>query len=320
MFRRLALLLALPLLGLAQEPAFVVPLLGHVFDANANALRPMLGTPGAARVAAPVAIEVPLSNAAVRGSSGLALVPDLGLYSLGMGQEITSLKISDAIPSFEVASVSLSGGTAVAYSKECQCLQVVTGLPGEPSVARTIPFQTEGAVQALSVSNDGQLVAVSVWNPEVEGQTATGTVSLFRGDQVQILSETRSPGVSFGAQHLTWIEPSRATAVVYQLETGEQSDVAADGEGEPALAAFLTDTRLVLGTRMGSLTVVDLASGERKSAQCACRPEMAERLLARGLYRLTGMKTGAVWVLVAEEAEIRTFFIPVDNEPAGDQL
>lgn len=278
----------------------------------------MLGTPGGARVGAPLAAEVVLSKATLAGVNGLASIPERGLMALGIGVELRATSITDGLMTFEIAALNVAGTAGVLYQADCRCLQFIAGLPSEPRVLRTLAIDVEGDVRALALNEDASAVAVAT---VIAGEQPAGKVYLIRGEDRQLLADARTPGIAFAPEsgRLVWIDSGRQAVVVRNAETGETVDV--EGEGgfwsDLSAAGFVGPGKLAVGTKDGLITLIDLAGGERKTLECACRPELFAPMLAKGMYRVTSLVSGSVWVLADGEPQPRTFFVPVDD--AGDR-
>jgi hypothetical protein len=289
---------AIAALAQAQTGTLDVPSLGYIAD-TAGAVRPIRGIPGSATLGAP--IDAGLHAVAVRPAYALG-IDDSGAAILVTAAARQTLPIVGATRVF----LSSRGATAAIWRGGDATLDIVTGLPGSPAVARSIPL--ESAPAGLAISDDGATVAV--------------------------LERSRR-----GFDTLSWIDPGGTPAVLYRARRIESiamldaavlvaertqvklvsptfgPQVLADGlAGVLSAAASVDGARIVIATASGAIDILDRTAGTRRTLECACLPGALTPLRGNAVFRLNDAGDGPLWILDAGAAEPRLLFVAA---PAG---
>ena len=151
----LAVLCAVPVMGLAAEPGVTGPVSGFVFDSSTHALRPVLGRPGSAYVSAPLSAEFDGAAVSPEGSTALAVRGGelFAIRGLKAGQTEV-LAIEGGIAGAGLFAWSASGSYVAVYSAEARQAQILRGT----TVVATIGLDFE-QVLSLAVDDEGNLVA-----------------------------------------------------------------------------------------------------------------------------------------------------------------
>ena len=163
-----ALLLALLATLLKAQSLVRIPVMGFVVDARVQAVRPIFGIPGAARIGPPAALPFPVARAVFsrQGDSALVAVADeAGSVYLVRG-------LLDAFPDYlflapagpqAALSLNLTGTDAVIYSAARQTIQWIHGLPAEPRPGAVVDASALAAsVTALALESDGACAEIGV--------------------------------------------------------------------------------------------------------------------------------------------------------------
>ena len=154
---------------MAQTPQ--APVFDTAYDANQRALRPILGSLGAAVVGPALDAGRPLQLAAVSSQRGYTLAVDgndgsVALLASATGR-VTST-VAGAPPRPAMLALSPTGAAAVLAYPRDRMLLVLGGLPDQPRVLRSLSLSGTGAkpldssIQTLAVSDDGAAVALFV--------------------------------------------------------------------------------------------------------------------------------------------------------------
>jgi len=148
--------------GDAATPGlFGTPSIGYVFEPEAQALRPILGTPGAALFGAKVERGMNVRRAWVspRQSFALAEVEESReLMLLDLQQGSKAVKTLSALPTgADQVAVSPTGTAMAFYFRNDNRLQIVSGLPDSPEVSSGTDLAVlPGLLASLAVSDDGR--------------------------------------------------------------------------------------------------------------------------------------------------------------------
>jgi hypothetical protein len=292
MFRAIVVL---SLAGVLQaDDAFSPPLIGYVFDGG---VRQMVGSPGAARVLPPLALDVPIAKIALAPGRPFAIASLTDGSSLALvrfGAETGTPAIAESVKAFDSAAFNRTGTAVAVYSAECGCIQVVTGLPNEPVVAQRIDVT---GVTAMALSNDGLVVAYS---RESETVTTAGrswpvsaTALAFSPDDssIAVVDGTRK-SISIAAAELTHIT---------------------DGLAEPTAASFVDPTTLLVADGR-FVRAIDISTAQVDSTECFCKVSLIEQTAMKHVFRISDLAHGAVWILERSDQSSRAVFVPVQSE------
>jgi hypothetical protein len=320
----------------AQQGSVSGPVSGFVFDRPARALRPILGTPGASLIGDPLNVGFPLQSASVapRQDFAVAVAADGSLHLLRLGAgSAAELTVNGVAGVAERVIFSPSGTAVLLYA--AGRAQVVTGLPDAPSLSATVEIldasltgsetlpqsrDRQGAVvnrgrgrdtrepSALAVSDDGTQLLVAT-------RGAVRVMGAAGGSHV-LASTKRAALVAFapGGYDAAVVDAAGSGVTLFRDVTGAaigQPVAPADNAiASAAGLAFSGDGRkLFLASSTAQMvTMFDLASSARSSVPCRCAP--AGLIPMGGLFRLTEMGSGPLWLLDTGAAEPRIVFIP----------
>ncbi len=306
------LCLAAPL-ALAQQGRVEGPIAGYVFDGQAQALRPVLGIPGASLLGDPVNLGTGLASAAVspRLDSVIAVATDgtFHIYTLNAGTaaEVPANGIT-FVP--ERIVFSPTGSAAALYGGGR--IQVVTGLPGAPKPGNNFDVSALVALPrgrghqpltgSFAVADDGAYVLVSA---------GSGVHLLGAGAGKQLMA-SRGAAVAFApGTHDAAIAAASVTLVKDVGGTAAQQLIAADGAGPSTVgAAFSADgSKLFVAAAAGQgVTAFDLTAGTSSAIRCDCSPAGITGM--GNVYRLNEMGSAPLWLLDPAASGPRIVFVP----------
>jgi hypothetical protein len=308
--RRAGLLLLSGAVLCAQDPssAFTPPVLGFIFDPATKRIRSIAGVPGAARVA-DVPAHLAFDKAVIAPGSAHALAASTGSEGLVLLRSLNGVPFIEAVPGssphFDIGAFSPSGKSAALYSRSCNCIQVITGMPAAPVLAR---FVETTAATALAITDDGSAIAVA--QPDRVEVFRDGADSLVVSG-VEATALAASPGGLFAIAE----RDRRAVRLVRGAEVTEVASER-DGLANPVGLAFDGEERLLIAANDGTLHAVALDGSARLAIPCGCSIERVERALEKGLFALGGSDPGPFWMLDLSAPEPRVFFVPFDRQEA----
>jgi hypothetical protein len=295
----------------APDGDFAIPVIGHVFDAGTRAVRPMTGTPGAATVGAGLVV----------GEFERALVPPDGSIVLASSSEglrllrastsgVEAIGIENASEPFDKGVLSPSGTSALLYSAACNCIRVISDLRGTPKLSRTISLPEAAEVRALAMSDTSSVLAV-----------AAEKLLLYTGDSGTVTSEVGlvPDAISFDAAGERLLVVDKTARTIHMVTSLGESPVVAqllterDGLSSPSAAAFADNAFILVADADAGILLWNEADRTVRSVECACKPSAMEPTATRGLYRLSGLHHGAVWILDSSAETPRTFFVPASR-------
>ena len=285
------------------------PQLGLVFDRRAGALRPISGIPGAATTGEPLALGFAISRAEISPAQDAALVLNARSSSVALIRASGSDWVTASLDGVEPAPDSMAfspGGSAAALYYVAGRVQILTGLPATPAVAREIDVSSLPVpITAMAVDDTGsfllmaagQAESVSLYyvpvssSPSLVGSfRSVSSVRLFNAGQQALVTDTLAATV----YQVTDPAGSAVTQVVASASDGISGLVAADTDA--------TGQRVFAAAGTGTVFILDRSGGPATTLSCACTPTGLFRLAGAATFRLTELAGGPLQVLDANAA------------------
>jgi hypothetical protein len=303
-------LLALAGFAQAQQGSVSGPVAGYVFDFGSLALRPIRGIAGASTMGDPIAAAYPLTaaNVAPRQDSALAIAPDgsTHYFTLNSGA-LNEVAISGLTAEPERVAFSPSGTAAVLYSNGRA--QIVTGLPGAPSLAGSIQLGSgprSPHPTSFAISDDGAYLLFAVGEAiQLASQSGgvRGVMSAGAGASVAFAPGGHDAAVAARGTGAVLISDVPGAAAQQTLAAGDQSFQIVAG------LSFSADGKRIFMASAAAQSVVTLdLSGNRTDVACNCSP--AELTPMGNLFRLNELGTGPLWLADAGSSGPRIVFVP----------
>jgi len=281
----IALLLLCPALALAQAGTWTTPHLGYFFDRDAKVIRVLSGVPGAAGADESLALASKLDAAWTSPS---------GFYALATLRDTSALQVvawphgSTNISSLEQAiqptlvAFSPSGSAVVLWNHDTAKLQVWSGLPGAPTLAR----QTDAhAVQSAAVTDDASLLAL-VDDAGATLLSRTGDVQpLPFATSVQFLRNSNDLVAAFASTNQVSLFHNPGTHAEISPLAG-----AGDGISGPTGLALAGSSRqvAVVNSAGRSVSLIDLDTKTTTTLNCGCSPKEVAPLAGNSVFRVSG--------------------------------
>jgi hypothetical protein len=294
----------------AQDSSVGVPVLGYAFDASASAIRPLRGLPGAALLGDPLDLGFSASSAVIapEQSFALAVSQDGQARVVSLGAKTTVSVLDGAMTSPERMLFSPSGAAALLLAGNRA--QIVTGLPGSPSVKDIDLSTMEGMIGSAALTDDGKLLLLA--------ETTRNSIWLFHSDGSSTMLPVDAPRAVLAFRRGTHDAAAiTQTGDLYQLQNLDDAPAVrtmlpgSDATAEAAGLWVSTDgAQVYAASTGGTITTVDLASGAARSVSCQCAPSGIQSLRP-GMYRLTDVSAKPVMVLDTSAATPQVWFVPV---------
>jgi hypothetical protein len=291
-----------------------VPVLGLAYDFEFDAIRPILGIPGAAIIGDAIDFGFPIATAVISPQNSRALVVSAGdqttrlvQFQAGVG---TALTLNAAMTSPSLILFSPSGYAAVLYQQASHKLQLVTGLPANPAVQDISLSGVPDSAGPAAISDDGQLILLTspgqdarqVWLLPVAGNPMLlpfpGSILTFRPMSHDALTATPA-------------------GVVYLVRDVVQSVdykpifAGSNGASNPVAVAFSSDGSLgYVADASGALTVIDLTSSVSNTIDCGCAPTLLQPVSASSMFRVSEISNTPVLLFEGSATASRTWFVP----------
>jgi hypothetical protein len=270
---RFRLLLACcPFVLSAQSIA--VPQSGFVFDRSPQVFRPVLGVPGASILGEPLDINNDLHTveACSRQQFALAAAGRGGVVTLIHLDTLKSTSLPPALVDFP-DSIQLSAGcsTAVVYSAAANRLQIVTGLPANPTLAADVTPPIPGRISALTVSEDGQFVLAAFPGAAVYLIPATGRALSLLSIKEDAVVAFRDNGDAIVADQFS----NTVTLIANPAGSASRTVLAGPEAGIDIPSAVWFDSRTqnvgVADSGTGRIQLLPVAGGSSDVLACGCR-------------------------------------------------
>ena len=315
---RLLLLFAAGAVMLNAQTPLGGPTLGFIFDAHGQALRPVLGIPGAAVFGDPLPAPSLLASAAVSMRYNVAVVNDgawkaLTLAAWGVTNTVV---LPDGLPTSAKVAVSETGTAAAFYDSADSQLTIVTGIATSSMAAHPVSLTSlPGSITTWAAADDGSLLL----SCSVPG----GGEALFwigpDGSTRELATLQKTASIVLWNKGATALVADRAANRIWQIQDpGGNASITllasdADGVSGPAGAALSPDGKQLWIANAGNQNVLGIDLGTRVSVSLDCGFDLTTLLpMADGVsFRLNHLRKGPVWILdTAPGAGPRVVFIP----------
>ncbi len=284
------------------------PMLGYVFDARQESIRPVLGIAGSSTLGPKVALDFAVRQASISPNQDFAMV---------VGGEtrvpyLADLRAADPVvrtidglpPAAERAVLSPRGTAAAVLYAEPKQLLVLTGLPLNPQVARKVDLSTDGVPPLVSISDDGALVAAAF--PETKSLILIDANGNFAAlpDPMEVRSaaflENSHDLLAATASGVVRIASNSIAGVLYESASVKAISSTADG-------------KRVLIADGDSASVIELAldGGDRRQVDCPCELSAVSRI-SQGIFRLNEVSSAPLWLVEVADSGLRALFVPPD--------
>jgi hypothetical protein len=310
-------LCALALAGSAAaqsgSTAITQPVVGLVFDAGAQTVRPLMGIPAASQLGGTLA-GTPLSAVAIASGPAYALALENGTGAALLVSQSGRQALAGVRAGAQLAAVSPLGSAAALYYGDTGKASILTGLPDAPQVLREITL--DGAPSSMSVSDDGAALAAAI--SLAANQSTVFSYSADGAGQA-LLSDRLFPSLEFAPGSTTLVMATPDAVYLYQSQQGlqlltDQRDGVANVVGA---AASGDGKRVFIAMQSGQVSVRDLAASTQTLLTCSCQPAGMWRLRGNAVFRLNELGAGPLWIVEGDGAAPRFLFVAV---PAGGSL
>jgi len=296
------------------------PVLGFVSSAGTGELRSLVGIPGASALGEPLAVPTGvLSVYFAPGQSYALLAPktgnSLGLMTFQGVDEQAVVPVCGAIRQPDIVAFSPGASTAALYSKTEGRLQVVTGLPDSPQLARVIPgSDLPDEVRFLAIADDGVTL--------VEGTVQSAVYLLPQVGSPRLLytaGDLQGMALAPRSSDLVAFDRARSTVFLLQNVDGASSYLLlADGlTGLDGNVLFETSRAgaVVASTNSNTLWKISLQSLEVESIHLPGMPQTLQPLRISGDYLLFYRIGFPAWILDSNGARGSISFVPAGAAP-----
>lgn len=305
--------------------------LGFVFDTRISALRPLSGIPGAAVLGAPLdsggpvrkAYVAPRQNYAVAlTNSGVVVVQ---FVSTTDPTVVTPLGVDCTAAS--IVALSPSGAAGAFYSANEALIRIVTGLPGAPVVARSVPVgAVSGSIRLLAISNDAA-VLIAVADDTSSDTTSSDSVVFLDndGNGQNLTNSTHVSALQFSGDSYDLLltdDSDNTLSLIQGLPGAATSKVLADSSagisGPVGLNTSLNGNVVVANGRTANILVFDAGGSQIGTYPCLVAPTGLSRLNGNSVFLLNTISNNdPLWLFDGDSATPRVMFVPVDQ--AGSQ-
>ena len=301
--------------------------LGFVFDKRISALRPLSGIPGAAVLGAPVDSGGPVRRAYVASRQNYAIaLTDSGAVVIRFvpGTDpavVTPLGIDSAAA--DLVALSPNGATAALYSVNEALIRIVTGLPGAPVLARSVPTgAVSGSIRLLAISSDAAVLIAVTHDSSSDGTSPDAVVAVDNnGNGQNLTNSTHVSALQFAgdAHDLLLTDDSDDTLSIIQgLPDAAASKVLADSSsgisGPVGLNTSLNGNLVVANGRAANILVLDSGGSQIGTYPCLVTPAGLTRLNGNAVFLLNVISNDdPLWLFDGDSSTPRVMFVPVEQ-------
>lgn len=297
-----------------SAPALIQrPALGFAYDRSQGAVRPIQGIPGAAVIGEKLALGFAVQAAVISPGQDFALAavedrrdPRLRLVLLHGGRPV-SVPLDGAISSPNRMMLSPSGQAAVLGDASSR-LQLITGLPGSPSISDLPPqFGFPLAVSDHGMTLFAGADSAPVWLPAQGGALPSSlpgsiTVAAFQPSGTAAVAITRAGDVFL-------VRDPAGSAEVREIRAGDErtaGPVAAGISADGAHAFSINSS--------GTASTIDLQAGTLAAVSCQCSPTGLQPLNSEPLFRINEISSRPLLLFDGSGSEPRIWFVPAAGE------
>ena len=314
----------------AAQGTLTGPSLGLVYDPGEQAIRPILGIPGASTAGPKIDTGFAIAAAAIGPSHDYALAVStdgtVNLVTFGAAGASSQAVGAAAAPDRMV--LSPSGSAAILYYKGAAALQVVTGLPGAVQVGSPLDLSSlPQAPGTLAVCDDGTIVLAGV-GENSPGDPPSGAVFVIPGDGSAVRSiavvQHASAMAFYARSHDVLIADDAAGSITMVSDAAGQANTAwafsDPGLLSPDSVQAAADGRTILaGSSTSSVLSIIDPSGTNAPVflPCQCAPMELRPFKPAAIYQITEPGNGLLWILDSNAANPRVLFVPVPSDGDG---
>jgi hypothetical protein len=292
--------------------------LGFFFD-PANGLQPILGITGASIIGAPVDLATAVANVAISPRQDYALAvttPDANLLQVTLGDSVLVSQLVVPISGTNLIALSPAGSAAGFYDGAHNRIQVITGLPGAPALARDVDVSSFAETPTSLAINDGGDAMLLGFSHSFVALLSDGSVRPFTTTQhvaaAAFLSNSNDAAIA---------DDGTNTVYLVRDVTGSSDPIALasgqDGITSPAAVAVSKDNQQVIVATSRGVAAIALSDGTITQVSCACRPTGLAALRGNAVFRLTEPSGGPMWLFDGDAAQPRIVFVPPYQTPQG---
>lgn len=216
-----------------------------------------------------------------------------------LSAQLVLLPIPEAMGDASLVSFSPSGRSAVLSGNGR--LQVLTGLPEAPQVARSLNAGSEG-IRLLAVSDDGQTVLAA----------GDGGVFAIGTDSAQPIASGDVSAMAFFPNSSDAVVCDRSTQSAMRVVAGSSVEMLAgpvDGFEQASAAAVTADSGTVLIAGADKVWQVGLGAGNAEQLKVAGSGSLT-LLRSRDSYLLSARSDEPAWMFVRDSPAPAVYFVP----------
>lgn len=296
------------------------PTMGYIFDTSSLTIRPIRGIPGASLMGQAIPLDVKIRNAVFSRDNDYAIAAtDAGEVMIirGLSETPTTLVVPDIRTDGHVLALSPDGLYAAVYNSEQGRVDVVGGLPLNPSLRNEVDVTSLGqqALTALAVNRTGMVLAAF-------SDGASGTLYSFAGASIRMIAAVGSvSGLRFEAagddaalvdrtlNQVLLIQNSSTAATPILIANGD------DGIADPTGIFLSRDGKsaYVANSGAGTVTVISLAGGASRLVSCNCELSKVQEFQNDSVFAITDNTTQPIVVFDGSMTESRFFLVPPEQ-------
>jgi hypothetical protein len=298
------------------------PITGFVVDQRSQAVRPIIGIPGASVLGDSVSLGLPIKDMAYGTGADLGMAIDavsgraVVISGLRAGQ--AALKSLDTtFAPVTMFALNAAGTAGVIYSQDLRQVQFINQLLDAPQASEPITLSVPGELLSIAVDGSGKLALLGFQD------SGGGFVYRLRSEATAnpvLITQAGIPqAIKFAADDASAIVACGGTNEIVRIEGVTDTPVTSalfsfsDGVDDP-VALYQEPTGRVLVANRGSLTLIELDFDNRSASVRFDLVSAPTRIapLVRGVFVLNEVGANPLLLLDNAADNRRVVFVPMD--------
>ena len=304
---RCSFLIALPCLLAAADASLGGPIAGYVADPARPELRAILGVPGSYGFSDPIGLPDAVTRVHMAPGQDFAIMERRGTVPVAVSLSGAAVDHATVLPdqslsSFTWVAFSHRGTAAVLFSAAANRLQVVTGLPDAPQLARDVDAASlPEPPRMAAVNDDGSLVLAA----------SSRLVYRLSNSADVVLSAEEIAGLAVLPNGTDAVAAVPSTGSLHLLRNGSTHVVASGLSGIGRIYPA-SDGNSIYVTQAGAAAIasVNITTGEVRSFDSGVAAVSLIPLRNRDTFLISARSRQPGWVFYRDGESARSVFIP----------
>ena len=291
-----------------------VPVLGFIAGDAPSQVRAIVGIPASASLTTDISLSSSVTRISIPSHQPYVLAetdtpPALTVVAFSGLNPGTPGLVNGALPGADLIAFSPSGNVAALYFSATQRLQVISGLPVQPLVARDVVVSgLVASFRTIAISDDASLVA---------GTTADSVVVVAASGSAQSVYVSANLGnlalIPQTSDAIVWDFGKGSLIRLHGLSGGVTDEVVASNLSFSADSSIQVTSDgqsiLVADPSAHSVAAIDLTTHAATQIATARSPRALTLLKAANLFLLSADPNSSAWILEVSQTGANSYFV-----------